>query len=237
MKRILMPQNKSPRTERGNVFLIILLGIAMFAALAFMISRSMQSDSVSSMSERTRELAVADIITYAQSINRAVNRVMRNGCSENEISFENNFVAGYANASTTSDKCKIFSKDGGGATWRKAPEGSATDLDWRFVTNRLGTVAGTKNLGTSGEDLMIMLVNVNLDVCNAINDKVNDYTRWESGGAHNQTVKFTGTYSAGSTGINRGNNWPLPETGCFCDIGGACTDAAPNYFYHALLTR
>lgn len=224
-------------SQAGNVFMIILLAIAMFGALAFTISRSMRSSSVTTMSERTVDLAASDMISFAQGLQRAVDRVRSNGCSENEISFENPVVAGYANAGTPSDKCKIFSPDGGAATWRKAPEGAATDLNWRFLSNKIGKADGTKIFGTTGEDLVVALSGVNIQVCDKINEKVSGYTSWESTGAHNATTKFIGAFTAGGDGINRANLWPIPESGCFCDTGGTCSDTTTNVFYHTLLTR
>ena len=48
--------------ESGNAFLIVMLGIALFAALAFTVSRSMRSDNTSRLSQREAVLAAADIL-------------------------------------------------------------------------------------------------------------------------------------------------------------------------------
>ncbi|MCE7886967.1 MAG: hypothetical protein DYH13_05625 [Alphaproteobacteria bacterium PRO2] len=232
------PNNHLSRNgERGNVFLFILLGVILFAALAFAISRGFRSDTTTAISQRKAELMAVDVLGYAQRLERAVDRVRRNGCSESDISFENATVAGYEHTPVVDDKCKIFNPAGGGLSWQTPPSGANNENPWFFGDNRIANFASTENMGTVKSELVLLLPNVNNTLCNLLNTKTNKLAVWESGGGHNSTVKFTGAFPAATNGINRGNNWPVPSAGCFCDTTGACTDNSPRYFYYVLLVR
>ena len=77
--RILMRPNNSRISERGNVFIFILLGLVLFAALSFTVARGFRSDTTSQMTDRQAELLATEIITYGQQMERTVNRLRRNG--------------------------------------------------------------------------------------------------------------------------------------------------------------
>ena len=114
-----MPQNKrsilpSLRTsESGNVFILILLGVFLFGALMYSFSRS-ANQGAGNLSKQQAKIAAQEILNYARLVEGAVDRVRRNGCSESEISFENDVVTGYTNPNAPTDKsCHIFDDEGG----------------------------------------------------------------------------------------------------------------------------
>src|SRR3954463_559580 len=94
----------SARNQAGNVLLYVLIGIALFAALMFAISRNNRYDT------GTVEHAALDaqqIVSYAEKIRNAVEVVMQqNNCLATQVSFENSTVGGYTNGSN--NLCQIF---------------------------------------------------------------------------------------------------------------------------------
>jgi len=237
---------RNDERQSGNVFIIILVGIALFAALSMVVSRSMQSSSSTKMSERELDLIASEILDYGQTLARAVDRVRRKGCSENDISFANDIVSGYEHTPVVEDKCRVFHPDGGGASWRSPPSRVSDGSEWSFYANRVGSFNGVENFGTSNPDLVVLLKNFDRGVCEFINNKVNQSLSdiWESGGAHNgggviDTI-FVGDYNP--VGLGNGINGAptsvsAPETGCFCDGNPTCTGTSTFYFYHMLLVR
>ncbi len=240
-----MPPNNLYHDQSGNIFLIILLGVALFAALSFSVSRGLQSTNTSTLSDREIKLAVSDLLSYAQRVSQGVDRVRRNGCSENDISFYMPGIpelTGYEHATEVEDRCKVFHPDGGGATYRAPMEGVNNGGPWYFLSNRVGNFGNSVNTGTAAEDLTLILRGVDIKVCDQINAETNGFDIWESGGNHNafgpsppNLIRFTGSYDAGFAGINRGSNNP-PETGCFCDGSSPCNNNI-RHFYSVLLTR
>ena len=110
-------------SERGNVFMFILIGIVLFAALGMTVSRGFQSSTTSNLSKREAELAASEIVNYAQSVERGIQRLRRKGCSENDISFQrdadsdgnfNDNDEDYYNSNAPTDhSCHAFHPDGG----------------------------------------------------------------------------------------------------------------------------
>lgn len=74
-------------TQSGNVFALILLAVILFAALIFVFSRGFDTGATRMTSANARTYAT-DTIVYAQSVERAVQRILQNGVSESDISFE-----------------------------------------------------------------------------------------------------------------------------------------------------
>lgn len=163
-----MPLNNAPPSrcaERGNAFFIILLGVVLFAALMFTFSRSGRQGG-ENISKKTIDLAVVDVIEYAQKLERAAGRVMLGGrFSESQISFDNG--TDYANANCTADQCKVFHPSGGGASWR-APPPDISGSNWIINgKNRIPDIGDD-----AAADLTILLPGLSLEVCRKINDKL-----------------------------------------------------------------
>ena len=98
----------------GNAFYIILLGVVLFAALMFVFTRGAKQ-GVTGMTTRQAQLAADDIMTFAQQVQRGVDRVYANDCPESQLNFDQSYDAGYTNAAAPADKhCNIFDPAGGG---------------------------------------------------------------------------------------------------------------------------
>jgi hypothetical protein len=226
-----MLQNNSRPSESGNVFLFILLGVVLFAALAFTISRGFRSDTTSAMSDRQSELMAVDVISFAQRLERAVAKMQRSGISENDISFENETVAGYDHTPAAEEKSQVFHPTGGGITFLSAPSGANDGSPWHFTGNSCIPEVGEGDLGCGGntasdEELLAILPNVKATICATIDKKlgIGDIPA-NSGGAYSIN-KYIGTFADGSE-INIGDNH---NAACYSDGG--------NYhFYIVLIAR
>lgn len=224
--------NKAPSTERGNVFMIILIAVVLFGALGFTMSRGFRSDTTSTMSARQAELAASDILAYAQKIERAVNRLRRNGCSESELSFENDIASGYD--FSTRDECKLFESTGGKLTWTSPAEGVNDGSEWHFSGN-----IQIESLGTTNS-LTILLHSIDLEVCKKINKKagLNEIPQQDTLPSGLESIKFTGSFSIPPIGAlgNTSNQYEGQPYGCFKGYGNAY-EAGTYHFYYTLLIR
>jgi hypothetical protein len=194
--------------QQGSALALILVGVVLFAALIFVTTRGMDTGTTKMTSAQARTQA-ADIINYAQVMERAVARMLQNGISETDLSFENAVVSGYDHTPAASDAEKIFaSSAGGGLSWRSpAPDQTpATTNAWLFT----GGVVVTGQESNSLSELLATLP-VSVDVCTEINRQLNVTTDITVDQGTVTGAKFTGTYAnnagiviAPGTGISGG---------------------------------
>lgn len=226
------PHTQDRTAERGNVFLFIMLGVVLFAALTFTVSKSFQNQSTTgNLSKKEATLAASDILSYAQSVERAVNRIRRKSVSESDISFSFESGSAYEHGTPQPTRNNVFNSAGGGATW-KAPQAGANDGSLWFFTGEtciqdLGTGGSTCNTGGNDEELIMVLPNVDILVCDAINERLGiGVTPTDTGGNYD-TTPFTGSFGNGTKIVLAGGPY---TAACY-------TDGTNSDFYYVLLQR
>ena len=193
-----MRQNNSS----GNAFLFILIGVALFAALSMTLARSMRSDTATTMSGRKVVLAASEILDYAQHLTRGVDTLRRKGVSESDISFDNDFVAGYDQGQLATND--IFSPQGGRVRWSNPPPGANDGSDWVFSGDTCLEGVGTGTVGcesdgvATNEDLVAVLPNMNQAVCEEINMRLGIDTVPALPGGTYSPEKFAGNFVDGT---------------------------------------
>jgi hypothetical protein len=185
-----MKISRMSSSQSGSSLLIILVAVSLFAALSYVISQ--QRDSGKSLSNERVRLLASDVIDMGNKLADAVAQIRLRQNPSTKISFENTVIAGYANAACTTDACKVFAYDGGGKSWETASQEVNSAKDWGFS----GDLA-IKNIGSDEADLVAILPNMTLDICNRINILIGLYA---TGGAPTIIVsatanKFTGTFA------------------------------------------
>lgn len=180
---------KAKNNEHGNAFFIILLGVILFAALMYTFSKSARHGN-ENLSKKQGDLGTMELLDTAQKMERAVDRLLAKGCSENDISFENDSgtskmvngtVFDYTNAGTPADdSCKIFSPNGG--VLNPPPlisenlvvdpslvcVGCLHPQSWWITMSRV-TGMGT-DAGAAGTDLVLWMGRVTKEQCISINN-------------------------------------------------------------------
>lgn len=159
--------------EGGGILVYIFIGIILFAALAYAFSKGVSSGGTN-VGDKTAKLVATEILRDVQVLRDSVQEALAKGCSETEISFENDTVAGYAFA--TRDPCKIFLNPARSMKWASLPS-AAVDLSigtpeaaqyhftmWYFVKS----YPGGAPFGTTTNDIAVV-TNVTQPVCEQIN--------------------------------------------------------------------
>ncbi len=225
---------KNHSKQRGNVFFFVMLGVALFATLAYVVSRGMRSDTTSRLSARQVELAATDILSFGQKIEHRVAKIRRKGISESDISFEHDGDFVNAACDTGADpkfpNCQVFNASGGGFTY-KSPEQDVTANEWHFTGETciigIGTgVAGCdSDTDSSNEELLAVLAAIDQPVCEEINDRLGIGATPASAGGHAAT-KYTGSFGDDTVldGLNNLN------AGCFSNGGNF-------HFFQVLIAR
>lgn len=243
-------------SESGNVFIFILLGIALFSALAFTVSRGMQGETTGKLTAQKADLAATDILNYAQQVSRAVDRVRRKGCSESQISFEKAPFDGsdtkYVNNDAPEDfSCHVFHASGGNLTPQDPPQIALDPAQdgvgfsyGEFIYTGLGAIEkiGRDCTNNSCNEILLYLPNLNLSVCEAINEKM-DIASIDNDGLTNMdglggSDYFTGVfdYVNANTVMGAGLSFEGKNSACF--MRSQSTPALGQHtFYSVLLAR
>ncbi len=215
--------------QSGNALFLILIAVALFAALSYAVTQSGRGGG--NIDRETRELNTAQVIQYASSVRTAVDKMrLVSGCSDTDYSFQNSSVAGYVNPTSPTDfSCHVFNAGGGGLTWQSPPPGINDGSDWVVTgTNRVAGISGTTAL-----DLVMILPNVDLEVCEIVVSKLGGVSISVDPDFFNVTTQFLGTY--GPTVVLQSNGEPLS---CVrSTTSGSGTTAGNYYLYNVLIAR
>ena len=224
------------KPESGNVLFIILIAVALFGALNFVVGNMLRGGNPQAISEQKASILADEILAQARDIRQTVQNLrISNGCGDDDISFENPITAGYEHSPVADDECKVFHPDGGGLNYIAPPEewletsqsGNTGYAEVRFVGK-----PAVLDIG-SGEKELIMFVNfVKQPICLAINDKSGIINT--SGappvdvGAVDTTTLFQGSYLSGS-GLNASE--------ISGKLYGCVSSGTNNFFYQVLIVR
>ena len=166
--------------QRGIAIGPILYIVAILAVLAAAIAAGSGAFTGDTSAISAKAYATA-ILEYANEVKLGVDRVIANGCTDTEISFQVPLDYGWINPGKTynpnspSDKsCHVFDVNGGGVVWKDPPKGANTvlypDGAWPkgFIPYFVGGFANVA--GTPANDLILYLPISSREVCDAINN-------------------------------------------------------------------
>lgn len=112
--------------QRGNVMFYILIAVALLAALIFAVAQSGRGNIKHVSDEKARMLA-SEIVDYSSAVATAFAQLRLRGCTLEQMNFENDIIAGYANGGAPADlTCNIFALAGGGVTFKRPPDDALT---------------------------------------------------------------------------------------------------------------
>ena len=227
--------NGAPVAQRGSVIIWILVLVALFGALSFVVMQSSRTGT-GTITDQQIKLLVSDIIQTSESIKIAIKQLKINGCSDTEISFESDATSTvYTNPSTPADnRCKVFHPNGGGL---RHPPSFDKDISFMFAGYTDLDGIGNSNCGnTSCSDLYIGM-NVTSTVlgkalCEQFNKAVgNNFSSTPVTTYMYITPAFTGTY--GPTHYVSRPDFRGKYAGCF----NYSPDPSRYLFYYTLLAR
>lgn len=152
--------------QSGSAIIYILVAVALAGALTFAMTRSSQTGQGTLSQHQARQMA-QEILDFGWSVERAVDRLRRNGCSENELSFEHSGNPGdipnasYNNIETPLDgRCRIFHVNGGKLHPPQKPIASHRNAyDFRFPAT------GYAINSPAAPDIVLYTVTNNINVC------------------------------------------------------------------------
>jgi hypothetical protein len=243
----IMKNNRSS----GNVLFLILIAVALFAALTAAITQSDRGST--DMSKERGNISATDYMTFANSVEKTVARMLGDEISENGLSFENTAWKKYDGsdvetaamfANCTSAKCKVFDSAGGGLDARTFnPVAVASPANGDIQSGHAGVYSmKVTGVGTSAWDLVLMIAVIDQNTCIQINKALGITTA--SGLPPSDTWAGAVLYSGSFTGPNDATDEigdiateiDGKSAGCITRQGGAY-GKDDNYLYQVLLPR
>lgn len=246
MRLIYTTSMSSPSSQHGGIFTYILIGIVLFAALGYAVSRShVKTEFVSD--EKARLLG-AEIITRGNQIKEAVSKIRLKGYPENQISFlATGQSVNYTNPNCTTNECLVFNTSGGGLGYDyilvnalSSPDLVTTnDNQWVFSASNRVANTGTNN----DSQLIAYAANLSLNVCKNINVLLGIHDL--NTAIPTQTAKgagvFVGTYGAAGTITNALIDGKIAGCVRIASFSGSAiptgTYTNPYVFYQVLIPR
>lgn len=148
--------------QRGNVFFLILLGVALFAAVSIAVVQTTQGGK--DISREKARLQAETIMRYAREAKDGVNRMYRNGVSEADLRFAHPKMATEYGSIATTPTNQLFADNGGGLPYTPPPSGIAGTSNWEFYAT-----SAIPQVGSDAADLVMVLRNLNVNICRQIN--------------------------------------------------------------------
>ena len=150
------------RSQSGNIIFFILLAIFLIG----LVTAALRSTGIESAAIDREDVTikVSQVRQNAAEIEHAVNLVMQNGISENDISFASTDAPSDYGTPNSNSKAEIFNASGGAARYRPAPPGVNDGSGWEFY----GATA-LPDIGSDKPDLVAVLPNVTKEFCKQVN--------------------------------------------------------------------
>lgn len=242
--------HRKERPQSGSVVFLILIGVALFAALSFVMTKSFKGTSATLSKEKTQLLAT-EIIQYSESMKQAVKTLRVNGCSDTQITFEGSHTTVYQNVNAPNNfLCHVFDTRGGGMTFKVFPReayeqifANTVSFDANSCLHNVGQ--GSPSTCTAAKaELLMNVYPLNREVCIALNNALGNGdlnaeppTVNTSPATLTSNFPFDGVYGPGSTSII-GDVAPAisgKQAGCYRGTSGFSNGF--YIFYQALAVR
>lgn len=227
------------RTQAGNAVLFILIAVALFGGLAYTFMRGAKTGQ-GNLSIGQQKIYAGEMIDYANTVSKAIDKLRNRGCSENEISFEYPALSGYVNGSTPADdSCKVFNSSGGGITYQAPPVTCAPPkchatlgMNWVF-----SSAVRINNIGTANSELLMRMIipPESKELCEYIND-LSQVTNPSNEPPVSTTSTNIDSVAAGSftnTSVVTSADIDGKYAGCY----RSHTSASDFYFFKVLIAR
>jgi hypothetical protein len=221
--------------QSGNVIVIILIGIVLFAALSYAVTGSLRGGANDGSTKQ--DLVVTDVLAYANAMQATVRTLILGGCTENQISFQSPALtnnSAYANASAPADKsCHVFEPSGGGLRFAKpmkeiADTSITGTVDWNFSPRAVN------GIGSGNVDLVATVASVRKEFCIAVNKKFGivqaGYETPQQGWG---TAYFSGSYPTGAAVVGfdaTSNALAKQPVGCLKRTNGTAVNTYILYY-------
>lgn len=161
---------KSPATMRGNATIYVLIVVALFAALGFVLTRQSDTSESSHVGSEKADIIAGQILAYPPQVKQAIDMMTMSGSDPSDLDYTQPGQAGFNTAPTIK---KIYHPDGGGLNLAALP---ATAIAQSSTNPAAGWYLGSFNniewTTTTAKDIVLVAYQISQDMCKRINYKL-----------------------------------------------------------------
>ncbi len=233
-----MPRLSRHHFQSGNALWFILIVVALFGALTATLSRNTGTVNQAGDVEQARVRA-SSILRYSIAIETAIQRMMMQGMSENDLDFSS-LGADYENANCTDDSCRVFKTHGGGIPYRDLSSVISKTIpqDWVVSAQNFVYLAGCDDADNTCTDLLLVGPNIPRAVCLQINDMqgiINTNGAPPQMGSFLIAEEFNGAFTSTISNDAIGGTNPSTDAPEVQSRNAACVEVSGTYFFYQLL--
>lgn len=156
--------------ERGNALIYILIAVALFAALSFMLGRQTDTSEVSSLDSEKARIVANQIVSYASQAKQSMDNMMFVNGGRPEIDFTTPDEDDFNDQPTGT---KIYHPDGGGLNRGTIPKQAQGIGDTNPPTGwYMGAFNNFDWSPTNEDDVLLTAHNIDQNVCGALNELI-----------------------------------------------------------------
>jgi hypothetical protein len=170
-----LSQTRLSNRQAGNAMIYVLIIIALFAALSFVLSRQGSNSESSTLSTQQTEIYSTQILQTAMQIKQAVDSVLYSGSGTtlDTLDFTLPSDPGFDNAPTVH---KVFHPDGGGVTMPLLPADATTPAANPAPGWYLGRFNNVEWTETAATDVILTAYHIAQPICQRIDQKLTGST-------------------------------------------------------------
>jgi len=247
------------KSQSGNVLVFILIAIILIGLLTVSLTRSSNTTNDTGSYEQN-QIAAAEILRYAKSIEVGVQNLLARGCGENELSFWHDSDGNgtedasddYYNPTAPSNRsCHVYQSAGAGIAytpplenWLDQSGAGQIQYNQIYITGRTcvdGVGADfSDNCQTSSNnfsELLIYFPYIKEQICQIINKELGiNEIPLDRGASISNTPIFTGNYSntINIGVVDAGQTLKSKRSGCLESVS---LPLGGYHFYHVLHAR
>ena len=157
-----------PNKQSGNAMVYVLIVVALFAAITFVLSRQTDSTETDALSDERAEILASNIQQNAMSLKQSVEQMIWTGTSIDDLDFSTPDDGAAYDAGSLGDK--VFHPAGGNVILPRIPDAAINQTDTnppaRWYIGRFNNIDWTP---TAANDVVLAAFQLNEAVCRRLN--------------------------------------------------------------------
>lgn len=158
------------KNQTGNATIYVLIVVALFAALAIIVSRQNSSGEAQPLSTEKASIIADQIIAYPYQVKQSIDMMMMNQTESSSLDFTLPTSVDFNTAPTIT---KVFHPDGGGLTLAQIPQEAVNQTSTNPVAGwYLGMFNNVEWTESQANDVMLVAWQLSQQICAMIDQKL-----------------------------------------------------------------
>jgi hypothetical protein len=229
-----MKTNHEHTAQRGNALIYVLIAIALFAGLSFILSRQGDNSETSSLAGEKAEMYATQLISFTAQTRQVIEQMMFSGSQIDDLDFMPPTDAAFE---TPPNIHKVYHPQGGGLSLKPLPPEviaqSSASPPAGWYLGRFNNVEWT---ATAGTDVILAAYQISQPVCAALNQKINGSSAIPSVTVALKLILIDDSTAAYGAGVNTDLTTDAMDICPDCDhVSALCVEQGGMYAFYTLI--